>query len=54
MNVLDILLGLIVVAAIVLALKYMGHTRGCGGVCSECLHPCHARSVTIHSTKEGF
>lgn len=44
MNVWDIILGLIVLTAIVGVMKYMGHTRGCGGNCSECPHPCRSRS----------
>lgn len=44
MNVWDIVLGLAVLAVIVGALKYMGHTSGCGGNCSECRHPCRSRS----------
>ncbi|MBQ9528001.1 MAG: hypothetical protein IJR68_10360 [Fretibacterium sp.] len=44
MNVWDIILGLAVLAALVGALKYMGHVQGCGGNCSECCHPCRSRS----------
>ena len=53
MNVWDIVLGLIVLAALIGALKYMGHTQGCGGKCSECLHPCHARSGNREYIERG-
>ena len=40
----DVLLGIIVVAGMYFTLKYIGNTRHCSHNCNECRHPCHTRT----------